>query len=184
MTSSPMSFVCAAAGVVASLSMGPGCITALNPVVYERALGAPQVPARPDGCAVIILDENEHADRPTKTLGRITLEWSANQMKDQGQEKALETLKAAACENGAHYVLDMRALPRGYQQGMVFEGDLAVLVDEKGEPMQGHTTGTASSTAEVTGSEVPPPTAGADGAGGAGGADGADDSEAATTTTP
>ena len=43
----------------------------------------------------------------------------------------------------------MRALPRGFNEGMIYEGDLAVLLDENGDPLQGKSTGTASSTSGV-----------------------------------
>lgn len=132
-----------------------GCITTVNPVVFSRETGAPTVPARADGCSVDVVDDGAKFDRPHKLLGHVVLEWSASQMKDQGPDYALKTLKSAACEQGAHVVLNMRALPRGFNEGMIYEGDLAVLLDEKGDPLQGKATGTAASHG---GADDPPTT--------------------------
>jgi hypothetical protein len=133
--------------VVASLAGATlGCITTINPVVYKRDTGAPVMPERPEGCVVEIFDENQTAPRAVKVLGRIELAWSQDQVQEQGQEYAMKTLKTAACEQGGHYILNMRALPRGFRQGMLFEGDLAVIVDDAGVPLQGVATGTSSSS--------------------------------------
>lgn len=122
-----------------------GCITTVNPVTYVRDTGAPTVPARADGCAVDIVKDGAVFDRPHKVLGHLSLEWSQSRIESQGAEGALRTLKSAACEEGAHVVLNMRALPRGFKEGMLYEGDLAVLLDDNGDPMTGKSTGTAVS---------------------------------------
>ena len=131
--------------VLAILGTG-GCITTINPVIFKRDTGAPPMPERPEGCAVEIFDENEKPPRPYKVLGRIELSWTQQQLKDQGPEYAMKTLRTATCEYGGHYILNLRALPRGYLQGMLFEGDLAVMLDDAGEPMQGRATGTSTSS--------------------------------------
>lgn len=131
--------------VVVVLASVVGCITTVNPVVFTRETGAPTVESRADNCPVDIVDDGTKFDRPHKVLGHVVLEWSAGQMKDQGPDYALRTLKTAACEQGAHAVLNMRALPRGFNEGMIYEGDLAVLLDENGEPLTGKATGTAVS---------------------------------------
>lgn len=50
----------------------------------------------------------------------------------------------------------MRALPRGFNEGVLYEADLAVLLDEKGEMLIGAATATSSSSGEVTGTSVEP----------------------------
>lgn len=143
--------------VVASFALAvcAGCITTVNPVVFTRETGAPSLPSRADNCPVDVVDDGTPFKRPHKLLGHVVLEWSASQMKDQGPDYALRTLKSAACEQGAHAVINMRALPRGFNEGMIYEGDLVAVLDENGEPLQGKTTGTASSGSDVT--QAPPP---------------------------
>ncbi len=133
-----------AATLVVVVAAG-ACMTLINPVKIQRAPGAPVLEARDDGCSVEIVDDGTPFTKPHQELGTIVLEWSATQMKDQGPEAALKTLRAAACEAGAHVVLQMRALPRGPNEGMVFDGTLAVLLDDKGQPLVGKATGTALS---------------------------------------
>ncbi len=122
-----------------------GCITTVNPVLFTRETGAPTLSSRADNCPVDVIDDGTRFDRPHKLLGHVVLEWSASQLKDQGADKALRTLMNAACDVGAHVVINMRALPRGFNEGMIYEGDLAVLLDEKGDPLEGKATGTAVS---------------------------------------
>jgi hypothetical protein len=128
--------------VVAALA---ACITTVNPVRFTRETGAPTLPSRADNCPVDIVDDGTKFTRPHKLIGHVVLEWSATQMKDQGPDYALRTLRSAACEQGAHVVINMRALPRGFNEGMIYEGDLAVLLDENGDPLQGKMTGTSVS---------------------------------------
>jgi len=150
--------------LVCALGTGGACITTINPVIFKRDTGAPPMAERPEGCAIEIFDENEKQPRPYKILGRIELSWTQNQLKEQGPEYAMKTLRTAACEYGGHYILNLRALPRGYLEGMLFEGDLAVMLDDNGEPMQGRATGTASSSDGTRAAEpsptspAPPPT--------------------------
>ena len=136
---------CAALALLLGSLVG-GCITTINPVTYKRDTGAPVMPERPEGCAVEIFDENQTAPRAVKVLGRVELAWSQDQVQEQGQDYAMKTLKAAVCEQGGHYILNLRALPRGFRQGMLFEGDVAVIVDDAGVPLQGVATGTSSSS--------------------------------------
>ena len=51
-------------------------------------------------------------------------------------------------------MLHLRALPRAFNEGMLFEGVLVVLLDSKGEPLVGRATGTAQSGPGL-GSSVP-----------------------------
>ncbi len=131
--------------VFGALASVAGCITTVNPVSFTRDTGAPTVEPRADNCPVDVIDDGTRYTRPHKVLGHIVLEWSANQVREQGPDYALRTLKSAACEQGAHVVLNMRALPRGFQEGMLYEGDIAVLLDDNGEILQGHATGTSVS---------------------------------------
>ncbi len=122
------------------------CATLVNPVVFISAADAPLLEARPEGCTVEITDENGPPPRPHRVIGRLELSWSADRIKEQGAEGALKTLRTAACEHGGHYVTNMRALPRGFNEGVLYEADLAVLLDEKGELLIGAATATSSST--------------------------------------
>lgn len=130
------------------------CATLVNPVSFTSEPDAPILEPRPDGCSVEISDENGPPARPHKVIGRLELSWSATRIKEQGAEGALKTLRTAACEHGGHYVLNMRALPRGFNEGVMYEADLAVLLDEKGEMLIGAATATSSSSGEVTGTSV------------------------------
>ncbi len=125
--------------------LAASCITTVNPVTFKRETGAPTLPERADGCAVEIYEDGQTPERAHKILGRAELSWSATQMKEQGPEYAMKTLRTAVCENGGHYLVNMRALPRGFNEGMLYEGDVAVLVDEQGEPITGQATGTSVS---------------------------------------
>jgi hypothetical protein len=135
--------------LVAVLSCS-ACVTFINPVSFTMAADAASLPARPDGCFVEVSDENTPPTRPYRIVGRLSLDWDATRMREQGEAGALKTLKSSACEYGGHFVMNMRALPRGFAQGVVYEADLAVLLDEQGQPVIGTQTNTASSSGEVT----------------------------------
>lgn len=130
------------------------CATLVNPVTFTSEPGAPTLEPRPDGCSVEISDENGPPPRPHRLIGRLELSWSPDRIKEQGAEGALKTLRTAACEHGGHYVLNMRALPRGFNEGVLYEADLAVLLDENGDMLIGAATATSSSSAGVTGTSV------------------------------
>ena len=156
MTSRVVALVALVVVVVSALAATAGCITTVNAVEFKHAVGAPVIPERAEGCAVEIFDENETPPRPYQVLGELTLSWSQRQMEEQGPDYAMKTLKTAVCERGGHYLLNMRALPRGFKEGMLFEGTIAVILDDDGNPLQGVATGTASSSDSVT---APSPTA-------------------------
>jgi hypothetical protein len=139
------------------LSSTTSCLTVINPVTFALAADATTLPARPDGCFVEVSDENTPPTRPYQIVGRLTLDWDATRMREQGEAGALKTLKSSACEYGGHFVMNMRALPRGFAQGVIYEADLAVLLDEQGHPVIGTQTNTASSSAEVTGTSPASP---------------------------
>ncbi|MDP2344446.1 MAG: hypothetical protein Q8O67_26045 [Deltaproteobacteria bacterium] len=122
-----------------------GCITTVNPVKYDRFTGAPVLQPRGEGCYVDIVEDGTKFTKPYKEMGTLVLDWSANQMKEQGSEYALKTLRTAACEEGAHAVIHMRALPKGFNEGMLYEGVLVVLLDENGDPLAGKSMGTSAS---------------------------------------
>lgn len=139
--------------LAAFLSGSMSCLTTVNPVVFKPDADAPTLPERAEGCAVEIYDENEKPARPFKTFGRIELSWSQQQLTEQGPEGAMKTLKLAVCERGGHYIVNMRALPRGFKEGMLFEGDLAYIVDADGQPLMGVSSGSATSKSGVGDSE-------------------------------
>lgn len=138
--------------------LATSCLTTVNPVVFRPDTDAPALPERAEGCAVEIYDENQQPARPFKTFGHIELSWSQQQLTEQGPEGALKTLKLAVCERGGHYIVNMRALPRGFKEGMLFEGDVAYIVDDDGQPLMGVASGSATSKA-TAGEESPPPPA-------------------------
>lgn len=144
-----------AALLVASLLAATACLTTVNPVVFKPDADAPTLPERAEGCAVEIYDENEKPERPFKTFGRIELSWTQQQVNEQGPEGAMKTLKLAVCERGGHYIVNMRALPRGFKEGMLFEGDIAYIVDADGKPLMGVSSGSATSKSGVGDSEAP-----------------------------
>lgn len=144
-------------GVVVVALLSTACLTFINPVTFALAADTASLPARPDGCFVEVFDENTPPTRPHRIIGRLTLDWDATRMREQGEAGALTTLKSSACEYGGHFVMNMRALPRGFAQGVLYEADLAVLLDEQGNPVVGVQTGTASSSSEVTGTSTSAP---------------------------
>lgn len=142
--------------LVAVLSCS-SCVTFINPVTFTAAADTASLPVRPDGCFVEVSDENTPPTRPHRVVGRLALEWDATRLREQGEAGALKTLKSSACEYGGHFVVNMRALPRGFGQGVLYEADLAVLLDEQGNPVVGVQTNTASSSADVTGTSTTAP---------------------------
>jgi hypothetical protein len=134
------------------------CITTVNPVKYERFVGAPVLQPRGEGCYVDIVEDGTEFKKPHKEMGTVVLDWSVNQMKEQGPDYAMKTLRTAACEEGAHAVVHLRALPKGFNEGMLYEGILAVILDENGDPLAGKTTGTATSHSGTEGPEGGTPT--------------------------
>jgi len=150
-----LSVLSSAVVVVVGL-VGGACATLVNPVAFTSEPGAPTLEPRPDGCSVDISDENGPPPRPHRVIGRLELSWSPDRIKEQGAEGALKTLRTAACEHGGHLVLNMRALPRGFNEGVLYEADLAVLLDEKGEMLIGAATATSSSSGDVTSTSVMP----------------------------
>ncbi len=137
-------------------SITSACLTSLNPVIYTREVGAPSVPPRPEGCVVEVHDENGAPPRPHLVIGRLELDWSATRMKEQGAAGAIKTLQTAGCEYGGHYIVNLRVLSRGFKEGFLYESDLALLLDENGDPLVGKATGTSSSSASVTGTSIEP----------------------------
>jgi hypothetical protein len=132
------------------------CLTTVNPVTFKPDADAPTLPERAEGCAVEIYDENEKPARPYKTFGHIELSWSQQQLTEQGPEGAMKTLKLAVCERGGHYIVNMRALPRGFKEGMLFEGEVAYIVGADGQPLMGVSSGSATSKAGVGAGEPTP----------------------------
>lgn len=129
------------------LALSSSCLTFLNPVTFALAADATSLPARPAGCAVEVSDENAPPSRRHQIIGRLVLDWDATRMREQGEVGALKTLKASACEYGGHFVMNLRALPKGFGEGVLYEADLAVLLDDNGKPVVGIETHTASSSA-------------------------------------
>jgi hypothetical protein len=137
------------------LCAATSCLTTVNPVVFKPDADAPTLPERAEGCAVSVYDENQQPERPYKTFGRIELSWSAQQIAQQGPEGAMKTLKLAVCERGGHYIVNLRALPRGFKEGMLFEGEVAYIIDADGRPLVGVESGSATSKSGV-GDTSPP----------------------------
>lgn len=112
------------------------CLTTYNRYKYTAIDGAPAVEPRPEGCHVDVVEEGDKIGRPHADIGRIELRFPQAKLKEQGPEGAIKTLKAAACENGAYFVKDLRALPTGVgDPGLVYEGTLATLLGDDGQPM-------------------------------------------------
>jgi hypothetical protein len=128
--------VVAAAAVTAVVSATSSCLATINGVVYEPLPDAPVVAPRAEGCAIEVVEDGSTASRTNRTIGHIRMEWSTDQMRTQGHDGALKSLKAEACERGAHLVLGLRVLPRAPDPGAVYDADLAVLLDESGQILQ------------------------------------------------
>ncbi len=142
---------CLAAALLSS------CATFINPVTFTSAADAPSLPARPDGCFVDVTDENTPLTRPHRIVGTLALEWDATRGREQGAGGALKALQSSACERGGHFVMNLRVLPRGFALGVLYEADLAVLLDEQGRPVVGAQSNTATSSGERTGTAPPAP---------------------------
>jgi hypothetical protein len=128
--------VVAAVGAAVSAVALTACLTAYNRPKYTPLEGAPAVEPRPEGCSVDVFEDGTPVDRPHADLGRVVLDWPQAKVKEQGPEGAIRTLKAAACENGAFLVKDVRALSTGaVESGLVYEGTLATLLGPDGQPM-------------------------------------------------
>lgn len=111
------------------------CITAYNDARITRKEGAPEVERRPDGCHVDVLQDGERLERPHAEIGSVVLDWPRKKIEEQGPEGAINTLKAFACEKGAFVVKDLRALPMGVGEGMIYEGTLATFLGDDGKPL-------------------------------------------------
>ena len=124
--------VCLALAALATVA----CLTAYNRYRWTALEGAPMVEPRAAGCHVDVFDDGQWVDRPHIELGHIVMEFSRSQLHEQGQARALETLRSAACEHGAFVIKDVRALPMGsLQRGLVYQATLATLVDADGQPI-------------------------------------------------
>jgi hypothetical protein len=120
---------------LASAVAGVACLTSYNRYKWTALADAPQVSPRPDGCNVDVFEDGSKVPRPHADLGNIVLEWPAAKLQEQGPEGAIATLKAAACENGAFIIKDMRALSTGEDRGMVYEATFATLLGDDGKPI-------------------------------------------------
>jgi hypothetical protein len=122
-----------AVAVVAALAAA-SCLTTYNQYRYSADLDAPAVETRPAGCNVDIVEDGQKVTRKVKKLGHIVLDWPNGKIKEQGPDGALKTLRAAACENGAFMITQMRALPTA-DGGLVYEADLVTLLGDDGTPV-------------------------------------------------
>jgi len=121
--------------VVAVSAVGVGaCITTYNKPKFVAREGIPLLDRRADGCNVDVFEDGTKVTRDHLDIGSIVLEWPQSKLKEQGPEGAITTLKAAACEQGAFIIKDMRALSTGIDAGLVYEATLATLV-ENGRPI-------------------------------------------------
>jgi hypothetical protein len=123
-------------GLAATLAIAVACLTTYNRPKFTAIDGAPAVEPRPDGCHVDVFEDGSKVDRKHAELGRVVLDWPQAKLKEQGPEGAINTLKAAACENGAFLVKDVRALSTGaVESGLVYEGTFATLLGDDGLPL-------------------------------------------------
>lgn len=127
--------VLAVLAVVAAFAATSACITSYNRYKWTALAEAPPVEPRPEGCHVDVFEDGQKVTRPHADLGAIVLEWPQQKLDEQGPEGAITTLKAAACEQGAFIIKDLRALPRGPKEGLVYDATLATLLDENGRPL-------------------------------------------------
>jgi hypothetical protein len=112
------------------------CLTAYNRYKWTALDGAPVVEPRAEGCHVDVFEDGQKVDRPHAELGSLVMEFPQSKLKEQGPEGAIKTLKAAACENGAFIIKDLRALSTGaVDKGLVYEGTLATLLGDDGQPI-------------------------------------------------
>lgn len=117
------------------LGLALSCITTYNSVKLRPRDDAPAVEKRADGCHVDIFQDGEPVSRPHADLGAVELDWPLKKLQEQGPEGAIATLKAFACEKGAFIIKDLRALPMGVGEGMIYEGTLATLLGPDGRPL-------------------------------------------------
>lgn len=121
--------------IVGAFIGGAGCVTAYNRYAWTALDDAPAVEPRPDGCHVDVFEDGQKVTRPHAELGRVVLEWPKAKLDEQGPEGAITTLKAAACEHGAFIIKDLRALPRGPSEGLVYDATFATLLGKDGRPL-------------------------------------------------
>ncbi len=121
--------------LVAALGLAPvlvACATTVSNADYTAASDAPLLERRPDGCHVEIYEEGKDVPVKHQVIGHVVLEKGKADLRG-GPDSGYGSLRAVACEHGAFIVRDVRALPTA--NGFVFEGDLAVLLDEQGRPV-------------------------------------------------
>lgn len=123
------------AAIVGTVVGAAGCVTAYNRYAWSALDDAPAVEPRPEGCHVDVFEDGQEVTRPHADLGRVVLEWPKAKLDEQGPEGAITTLKAAACEHGAFIIKDLRALPRGPSEGLVYDATFATLLGEDGRPI-------------------------------------------------
>jgi hypothetical protein len=141
--------VAAVAVFVAGLA---SCLTGYNRPKVTLLDGAPAVAPRPGGCNVEIVEDGKQVGRPSAPIGHIVLDWPNDKVKEQGPDGAIKTLREAACEAGAFFVLNMRGLPTA-DGGLVYEADLATLVGDDGKPIN-------AAEKKVVSAPSPPPRSG------------------------
>ena len=113
-----------------------GCLTTYNGLKLTPEPDAPAVEARPGGCNVEVFESGQKPDRKHVDIARVVLEWSRHQVTEQGADGAMKTLKEAACQNGAFFITDLRALTTGaVEGGMVYEATFATLIGDDGKPV-------------------------------------------------
>jgi hypothetical protein len=123
-----------ALAVVSIVGSLVACLTVYNRPKITPRPEAPPLERRAEGCHVEILDGAW--DKPHLDFADIALDWPRSKIAEQGPEGAMATLRLAACESGAFAIHDMRALVLGtVDQGMVYEGVLATMLDDQGKPL-------------------------------------------------
>ncbi len=91
----------AAAAAVAVL-LSAGCSSAYKPLIVRT--GTQVAPPKPEGCPIIFYDAPSDVDRPFTTLAQIESS-AGGPLSDSVREKALTSLKKAACSVGADAVI-------------------------------------------------------------------------------
>ena len=135
------------------------CLTAYNRYKWTPLNGAPAVEPRAEGCHVDVFEDGQKVDRPHVDIGSIVMEFPQSKLKEQGPEGAIKTLQAAACENGAFIIKDLRALSTGaVDKGLVYEGTLATLLGDDGQPLNLRRSDAGPAAAAVA--DPAPPAAG------------------------
>jgi hypothetical protein len=130
-----------------SLLVSTGCLATWNGVVFEPSPEAPVVVPRAEGCAVDVVADGDTPTRPFRQIGTVRLRWSPEQMRLQGYDGAVKSLKVEACERGAHLIVGLRALPMTPHPGSLFDADFAVWLDENGQPLQPRSMAEANAAA-------------------------------------